>query len=73
MSEGDWGYKLAQANETIRAANAEIAKLWKERNEAKAEIARLRELLEPFANAVTIHGKRISSELAALKPEGEKP
>ena len=51
-----------------------IEQLWKDEavrklNEGRAEIARLRELLEPFANAVTIHGKRISAELAALKPD----
>jgi len=70
VSEGDWGYKLAQANETIRAANAEIAKLWKERNEAKAEIVRLTAKYEKaFGTKLAEAGWQ-----GALKPDtGEKP
>ncbi len=65
--------RLAAENRTYAEAhtfNSErFAEMLSERDAAKAEIARLRGLLEPFANAVTIHGKRISAELAVLKPD----
>ena len=51
------------ARKTI-PASVQDARYWRGRAEkAEAEVARLRELLEPFANATTIHGKRISAEL----------